>query len=122
MIKPIDSHPDALLLFQTKKGSVWYCSHCHKVNIEFENLLVDFTLQEFLSFRYSIDVVNFNEIAEKNACLPYRRKLIWEFPNAALKGIFHLDEVDELSLLVRGAESALTQFHLRGIASFYPTN
>jgi hypothetical protein len=65
MTRPIDSHPDSVLLFETAKGPARYCLNCHKVSIEFENLLVDFTLQDFLNFRYSLDLMDFEAIAEK---------------------------------------------------------
>jgi hypothetical protein len=122
MTKPIDSHSDSVLLFETARGAVRYCLNCHKVSIEFENLLVDFMLSDFLNFRHSLELMDFEAIAEKNACLPFRRKLIWEFQNACLKGAFHLDEVAELIKLVTGAESSLTHFHLRGSAINYPIN
>ena len=122
MTKPIDSHPDSVLLSETAKGAVRYCPNCHRISIEFENLLVDFTLQDFLNFRHSLDLMDFEAIAEQNACLPLRRKLIWEFKNSHLKGVFHLNEVAELTTLVRSAETALTHFHLRGSAINYPTN
>jgi hypothetical protein len=65
MTKPIDSHSDSVLLFETARGAVRYCLNCHKVSIEFENLLVDFTFSDFLNFRHSLELMDFEAIAEK---------------------------------------------------------
>ncbi len=84
---------------KTENGSVFKCSGCDKIHIEYKNLNFNFNEKDYADFAKYFKDLDGSYWENRNSHLPYRRKIIVPVGHSSLNVLLNNEEVQELKSL-----------------------
>jgi hypothetical protein len=84
---------------QTENGSVFRCSGCSKIHIEYKNLNFNFSEKEYTDFAKYFKELDGSHWEKQNSQLPYRRKIIVPIGHNNINILLNSEELSELKSL-----------------------
>ncbi len=87
------------LINKTKHGRIFKCSSCSAIHVEFKNINFNLKPKQFRDFADFISDINPEEYEERNAHVPYQRKIFIPTGNQSINIILNKEELVELDLL-----------------------
>lgn len=91
-----------MILYCSKNGQIFICNQCRKIHLEFGNFTFDFSsrsqLKNFLEHLEQVDGSYYQELNRQSA---YQRKIMIPVPEARMKLLFTLNELEEIRHLIR---------------------
>lgn len=86
---------------RTENGRIFRCSSCNKIHIEFNNLNLNFTDEEFQHFSQYILSIDGIEWTHRNRNLKYNRKIVLQlFNNSSANILLNIAELEEFKSLI----------------------
>jgi len=88
------------LINHSANGKVINCKNCNKIFLEFNNLLLKFSNEEFLAFSEYVGKIDGNYWQTKNARTVFNKKIMISVNSQKIHVLLTIEELNELKTLL----------------------
>jgi len=88
------------LIGKTIHGKIFKCSNCNAIHIEFKNIGINLSENQFRSFTESILAIDGDEWEERNRDADFTRKILLPTGHQAINILLNKQELNELKELL----------------------